>query len=77
MTGNQERLDELTFATNSHAGKRLESFSFWHFGFGTEPIRQKSKLIGGNFLAGDAVEQMIKEASGKIVAANSRHGYAP
>ena len=77
LAGKQERLDELAFATNDHAGKRLEPFPFRHFGFGMEPVCQKTKLIGGNLPADDAVEQMIKQAGRKVVAANSRPGYSP
>jgi DeoR/GlpR family transcriptional regulator of sugar metabolism len=64
-------------AANGQAGKFLEPFSLRHFRLGAEPIRQKPKLIGGNFPAADAVEQMIKQAGRKIVPANSRHGYLP
>ena len=77
LTGKQERLDELAFATNDHAGKRLEPFPFRHFGFGMEPVCQKAKLVGGDVPADDPVEQMIKQAGRKVVAANSRHGYSP
>ena len=73
----QKSFDEFTFAANGQAGKFLEPWAVRHFGCGVEPIRQQSKLIGGNFSAADAVKQMIKKAWRKIVTANLRHGYSP
>jgi hypothetical protein len=77
LSGLQKGFDEFAFAANGQAGKSLEPFSLRHFRPGAQPIRQKPKLIGGNFPAADAVEQMIKKAGRKIVAANSRRGYSP
>jgi hypothetical protein len=75
LSGLQKSFDQFTFAADRHAGKLLEPFAFGHFGFGVEPIREQSELIGGDVSAADAVKQMVQEARRKTVAANPRHGY--
>jgi len=77
LAGLQKGFDEFAFAANGQAGKFLEPGAVRHFGCGVEPIRQPSKLVGGNFSAADAVKQMIENAWRKIVPANLRHGYSP
>ena len=77
LSGLQKSFDEFAFAANGQAGKFLEPLAGRDFGISAKPIRQESKLVGGNFSAADAVEQMIKQARRKIVTANSRHGYSP
>jgi hypothetical protein len=77
LAGQQKSFDEFTLATNGHAGKSFEPFAFRYFRFGAEPIRQKTKLVGGNFPLVNAVKQMVEQPRRKLVAANARHGYSP
>ena len=73
----QKRFDEVTCTADGPTGKSPESLPVRYFRIGVEPIRQASKLIGGNLSAADTVQQMVEEAWRKTGASNSRHGYSP
>jgi len=74
LAGLQKRFDEFTFTADGHAWKFLEPLGVRHFRLGVKPMRQQSKLVGGNLSAADTVKQMVEKAWRKTVASNSRPG---
>ena len=58
LTGEQEGLNELSFAADDHAGKPLEPFPRWNFRLGGQPVSQQPKLIHSNLAALNARQQV-------------------
>lgn len=73
----KESPDPFAFPTNGHTRESLEPFPSRHLGFSIKPVCQKPELIGGELLAGDAVQQIVEQLRRKIVAADTRHDYSP
>ena len=58
LTGEQEGLDELSFAAGDHSGKPLEPFSAGNFRLCGQPVSQQPKLINRNVAAFDTLQQV-------------------
>ena len=74
LTGQQQGLDQLAFATHGHPRRLPEPLPFGHVRLGLEPGGKQRELGGWNPTALDAIEQMLKDGGRETVPADLRQG---
>ncbi len=77
LTGQQKSFNQLAFPADRHARESFVPQTLENFGLSVQPLRQKFQLGRRDLAALHAVEQMVENSGGNVLAADSRHVQMP